>query len=88
MLNQLSDSVRVLNLDQTWINEGNFTRRKWLMRGQVNTLADKQINPRIAMQMAICSEGKLYYSLAQVNTDSRVFCLFISHLAKRLTAED
>ena len=44
--------------------------------------------PRIALQMAICTEGKLYCSLCQINTDHNVFCLFISKLATKLTAED
>ena len=31
--------MRVLNLDQTWINDMNFTRRKWRYRGQVLRVA-------------------------------------------------
>ena len=38
--------------------------------------------------MAICTEGKLYCSLSQANTDSDTFCLFISKLAAKLTKED
>ena len=38
--------------------------------------------------MAICTEGKVYCSLAQVNTDHKSFCLFISKLAAKLSSED
>ena len=66
----------------------NFTRRKWRRRGNVNTLPDKSVTPRLAMQMAICTDGNLYCSLAQVNTDHEMFCLFISKLAATLTSEN
>ena len=38
--------------------------------------------------MAICTDGKLYSSLYQVNTDAKVFCLFISKLSAVLSKED
>ena len=69
MLNLLASETRIINLDQTWINDTNFTRRKWRQRGQVNSSSLKTVTPRIAMQMAICTSGKLYCSLLQVNTD-------------------
>ena len=64
VLDQLQRGVRVINLDQTWINDANFTRRKWRMRGQVNSSNDCKVEPRIAMQMCIDTEGELYCSLA------------------------
>ena len=57
MLAQLSSSVRVINLDQTWLNDTFLTRRKWRMRGQVNSMPSKTITPRIAVQLAICTSG-------------------------------
>ena len=38
--------------------------------------------------MAICTEGKLYCALTQVNTDHRIFCLFVAKLAAKLSLED
>lgn len=40
------------------------------------------------MLMAICTQGNLYCALTQVNTDHRVFCVFMRYLVERLTAED
>ena len=88
MLRKLAAGVRIINVDQTWINDMFLTRRKWRMRGKVNSWAEKPVNPRIAVQMAVCTDGKLYYAMTQVNTDHNVFCLFMSHLAGKLTAED
>ena len=33
MLDLLASGKRVINVDQTWINDANYTRRKWRMRG-------------------------------------------------------
>ena len=38
--------------------------------------------------MAICTSGKLYCGLTQINTDHNVFCMFVSRLATKLTSED
>ena len=45
-------------------------------------------SPRVALQLAISTDGQLYGALTQVNTDQHVFCLFITGLAKRLSEED
>ena len=58
------------------------------MRGQLNTVASKQVEPRVSVLMGICTDGKMYCSLTQINTDQNVFCVFISKLASKLTNED
>ena len=88
LLNHLAAGMRVINLDQTWINDMNFTRRKWRMRGQAETAPESKVTPRVSLQMAICTDGRLYSSMYQVNTDARVFCLFISKLVAVLSKED
>ena len=49
MLRKLAAGVRVINVDQTWINDMFLTRRKWRMRGATNSWAEKPVNPRIAV---------------------------------------
>ena len=88
MLKQLSDGLRIINIDQTWVNETNFTRCKWRLRGQVNSLAENKVSPRLAMQLAMCTSGKLYFSVTTANTDHHIFCLFMTKLAARLTKDD
>ena len=88
MLEQLASGVRVINLDQTWLSDTNFLRRKWRFRGQVNSQPSNSVAPRVGIQMAICTSGKLYCSMAQVNTDTKVFCLFMTKLAAFLNKEE
>ena len=87
MLAQLASGVRCINLDQTWLNTSNFTRCKWRLRGQTGSLPTNSVAPRISVQMAVCTEGRLYASLSQANTDAKTFCLFISKLCAKLTKE-
>ena len=88
MLAQLASDVRVLNLDQTWLNQLNFRRRKWRLHGQTNSEPSSTVSPRVAMQLAICTSGNLYCAMSQANTDSNTFCLFMTWLAAKLTKED
>ena len=64
MINQLASDVRVINLDQTWINDLEFRRQKWRKRGFVNSVLFHQVAPKIAVQMAICTQGKVYCALS------------------------
>ena len=88
MLRTLSENKKVICIDQSWLNDTQFVRRRWRKRGQVNTVSEHQVNPRASLLMAISTDGELYAALTQVNTDSKVFCLFMSQLAKRLSKED
>lgn len=51
-------------------------------------MSENQVTPRISLLMAISTDGELYAALTQVNTDHKVFCLFMSQLAKKLSKED
>ena len=37
ILEQLASGTRVINVDQTWISDSNYQRRKWRKRGSLNT---------------------------------------------------
>ena len=88
MLKLLAAGTRVINVDQTWLNDLNFHRRCWAHAGDRNTRNMNSVTPRLSMLMAIDTDGNLYAALTQVNTDHRVFCLFMTELVKKLTAEN
>jgi hypothetical protein len=85
MLHQLSEGTRIINIDQSWLNDTQFVRRCWKKRGEVNTMSQWAMNPRISVLMAIDTAGELYCALTQVNTDTKIFCLFMQKLANKLT---
>ena len=74
-------------MDESWINLKNYRRRRWRQRGVVNSDNTKEVTPRIAFIAAVSTEGELYFSLTQVNTDAEVKQLFLTELAATLDLE-
>ena len=69
LLELLEDGKRILNIDETWLSGTNFKRAKWREHGQTNSDPIKIVNPRISVIAAVDTEGDVYMSLTQVNTD-------------------
>ena len=84
MLDLLKQKKRILNIDQTWLSDTNFSNKKWRARGSTNSLEEKIVNPRISVIAAIDTEGDMYLSLTQVNTDTPIMKMYLSYLAEAL----
>lgn len=84
---QLENNKRIINVDETWINETNFVRKIWSKKQGNTTLNASTISPRISMIAALDSDGQVWFSLTQTTTDSDVFMMFLQHLAERLDEE-
>ena len=48
----------------------------------------KKVSPRITLIVALDSEGKIYASLLQANSDTDTMVLFLTELIKTLDYED
>ena len=88
MFELLQDGKRIINIDETWIPGLDFRNKKWRARGEQNTVSYKALAHRVNMIAALDTEGRLYLSLTQINTDSDVMLMFMSRLANLLTQED
>ena len=78
----LNHKKRVINVDETWLNETSFTRKAWAKnKGQGNTRLNV-VSPRISMIAALDTDGKVWFTLAQANTDSNMMALFLYSLTK------
>jgi hypothetical protein len=87
MLKLLEGRKTVYNVDESTVDQLDFTRRHW--RPKKYALEGlKPVTPRISLIACVGSDGTAFYSLTQVNTDHQVFCLYLTELAKRLTALD
>ena len=69
MIELLKSGKRIINVDETWINQKDFRRRCWSKKGISNSIGVKDVNPRISMMVAVDTDGDIFYSLTQVNTD-------------------
>ena len=52
------------------------------------TIIDKQVAPRLSLITALDTDGKIWCSLTQANTDGDVMVTFLQHLIKQLNRED
>ena len=71
----------VVNLDESWLPEADFRRANWDARGQPHSVPAKLMGRKVNMIVAVSSEGFVWLSLTQVNTDEDVMQLFLSRLA-------
>ena len=53
----------------------------------MNSVNTRTISPRIPLIVAVSTEGEVYFSLTQVNTDDEVKRLFLTELAAVLDLE-
>ena len=87
-LNLLDKDMRLINVDETWFSSTDFRRMKWAVSGGANSVAKRTMGVRICFIAALDTDGRIYGSLTQVNTDHDVFRLFVAQLAAKLRAED
>ena len=87
-LGLLQNKKRIINIDESWVDSGDYRRRCWQRKGLSPSLPVKKVAPRITLIVAIDTLGKLYASLLQANSDGDTFELFMSELVKTLDWED
>ena len=84
MLELLEQGFTIMNIDESWINELDFARRKWHDRNESNSLSRKYVSPRLSVLAAIDTEGRVFMAMTTGNTTSEVVCLFVSQLVELL----
>ena len=77
MLPLLQRGARILNVDESWVNSTNFTRMIWCPPQTPATMRAKPISYRISLIAALDTEGCIFYSLTQANTDQHVMMIFL-----------
>ena len=84
MIDLLIDDWNIINVDESWINETNFTNMMWCSPNSTGSIALNQVTPRLSLIASLDTSGNVYYSLSQVNTDSDILMLFMRYLIKHL----
>ena len=88
LLEILDEGKRIINIDETWLPHLDFRRMSWRRRGEANSIPSRGLSQRVNMIAALDTEGRLYLSLTQQNTESDVMLMFMSRLALLLSQED
>ena len=87
MMGLLKDGKRIINIDETWLNETNFTRRTWAPKNDMGNSYKSTVSPRVSMIAAIDTDGRCWFTLSHANTESNMMALFLYHLTKILDQE-
>ena len=87
MLQVYSAGRHVFNIDESWIPETDFRRRRWIAKGGDNSMPERPLTHRVNMIVAVSTEGHVWLSLTQCNTDENVMQMFLSRLAQVFTAQ-
>ena len=87
MFELLDQGSRIINIDESWLPFLEFRTKKWRAKGEQNTISYKPLGHRVNMIAALDTNGQLYLSLTQFNTDSDVMLMFLSRLASLLSEE-
>ena len=87
ILNQLLAGKRMINIDESWINETTFFRKVWTPKKQQSNVRLRMVTPRLALIAAIDTDGRIWYSLNQANTNSSIMLLFLTNLCDKLDRE-
>ena len=87
MLDLLAKRKRILYIDESTIPSCDYRHQKWGVRGEKNTVAEKDLTEKVNMIAGLCTDGQVYAALTQENTDSDVFVTFLSKLVVILHKE-
>ena len=68
----LKTKQRVITIDESWIDSGDYLRRCWQKREDAQGRPAIKVTPRISLIIALDSHGAIYASLLQANSDSEV----------------
>ena len=87
MLPLLESGRRIINVDESWLNQTRYQRRLWVPSDAPGSFTDKQVQPRISLLVALDTEGRMWSALTQANTDADVMTLFLRYLVRQLDRE-
>ena len=87
MLSVLKQDKRVINVDETWLNESNFLRKTWVPNSATGSVPLHAITPSLSLIAALDTDGRVYFSLSHSNTDQDTFMLFLRHLVAKLDVD-
>ena len=75
-------------ITHSWLGMADFRRMKWRPKGSSNSIARKLVVPRVSMIVAMDTEGEVFLSLVQANSNAKIMEIFIRQLVLKLDARD
>ena len=63
MIELLKEGTLIINIDESWIAETNFTRKLWVPANSPATVPLASVSPRLSLIVALDSESRIFYSV-------------------------
>ena len=77
MLPLLESGKRIINVDESWLNQTKFLRKIWAPTDAPATFSFKQVAPRISLILSLDTEGRMWFALTQANTDTDIMTIYL-----------
>lgn len=72
MLQIYSEGTHVVNIDESWVPTSDFRSHCWNQSNENNSLPEQAMGHKVNLICAVSSEGFVWLSLTQCNTDENV----------------
>ena len=87
MLQIYSEGTHVVNIDESWVPVTDFRNHCWNRSNGNNSMPEQAMGHKVNLICAVSSEGFVWLSLTQCNTDENVMQMFLSKLAAAFTQQ-
>ena len=69
MLSLLKQGKRIINVDETWLNESRFMRKTWIPTNATGSVPLNTISPSLSMITALDTDGRVFFALSHAATE-------------------
>ena len=87
MIGLLKKGMRIINIDESWVNQTNYSRRIWAPADSPASATVKQITHNLNLIAALDTDGNVWFSVNHSNTNHLVIQTFISNLVRQMDRE-
>jgi hypothetical protein len=88
LLERMHQGYRVINFDESAVDQFDFQYYSWSQKGMKNAYCSKVVSPRITLVAAIDNLGNKYMSMLQCNSNRHTTILVLSQLFELLYEDD
>lgn len=84
MFDLLIKGKRIINVDESFIDQSNYTRRSWSHKKYRGSVKSTNMKESLKIFAALDTDGNVQFALSHANTNQDTFMLFMRHLVQHL----
>ena len=87
MFELLIKGKRIINVDESFIDQSNYTRRSWSHKQYRGSVKSTNMKESLKIFATLDTDGNVLFALSHANTNQDTFMLFMRHLVQHLDQE-